>query len=298
MDDSCALQYYYFQLGERNGIIEKIKNFIRSRKYLKNKPSLSNIYDISLLESLKEFQRYKKLQIIDGSFNDETYAALGSEMSELQISSIRRVDSQGDVIVWLLSGKLGKIPFALGRPARVEQSDGNSANEKADNDLAKLLTQSGLVRAASAKGRESHFRLADGKVFTIHVYGDATGTAVTGLYLPKFFLHPIYEGGDTVSAKSESGEIIGIAHLRVSSQAELNKNYKSGKTNDAGSVYIGEIAGLKGDTSCYRHSHIHFFPSSAARQRIKNIKSGNSGFDEPTVANSKDLLDVRELLRR
>lgn len=55
MDISCALQFYYFQLGERNEIIEKIKTFMRSRKYLKNKPHPGNIYDISLLNALKEF---------------------------------------------------------------------------------------------------------------------------------------------------------------------------------------------------------------------------------------------------
>lgn len=298
MDNSCALQYYYFQLGERNQIIEKIKNFLRSRNYLKIKPNLGIIYDISLLESLKEFQRYKKLKIIDGSFNDETYTALGAEMSQTQISAIQNVDAQAEVISWLLRGKKGRIPFAIGKGTPVEKSNGNFADEKTDNDLASLLTQGGIVKAASAKGREQHFRLTDGKVFTIHVYGDITGTTVTGLYLPKFFSSPKYEGGDIVSATSKSGEVLGIAHLRVSSQVELDKNYKSGKVNGAGSIYIGEIAGIKGDTACYRHSHLHFFPSIAARQRIKNVKSANGGLTEPTVVNTNDLLDVRDLLRR
>lgn len=53
--DSCALQYYYFSLWERNEIIEYLKKVLRSFPYLKTKPSLGNIFDISLQNTLREF---------------------------------------------------------------------------------------------------------------------------------------------------------------------------------------------------------------------------------------------------
>lgn len=303
MDNSCALQYYYFQLGERNQIIEKIKFFLRSRRYLKIKPSHNNIYDVSLLESLKEFQRYKRLQITDGSFNDETYTALGSEMSESEIVAIRRVENATPVIDWLLSGKKGKPPtfYLQSRsPIETERSNGNPIDEETDRELAALFTKDGLVKAASvARGSDpsgnSHFRLADGKVYTIHIYGDEKGTKTTGVYLPKFFLPPKYTGSDTVIASTKTGEVLGIAHMRISSQAELDKNYGLSKLNDKGSRYIGEIAGTGGDGACYRHSHLHFYPNASSRNFIKILKSS---FNDPKSNVTQYLLDVRELLER
>lgn len=318
MNDSCALQYYYFQLGERNKIIEYFKNFLRSLKYLKNKPSVGHIFDISLQNSLKEFQQQKQLKIT-GFFNDETYAAIGAEMGEKRIQLMRKIEFEfsDSVLWWLLNGKKGiepKFRLQQGSSINSESSNGNPADEQADKDLAELLTdfktenlafdgqkvisRGGIVKAASVSnqgGRQLHFRLSDGKVYTIHIYGDRTGTAVTGIYLPKFFSKPIYEGKDTVIATIRTGEVLGIAHIRISSQAELDKNYSKNILNSKGSRYIGEIGGTGGDGGCYRHSHLHFFPSAKSRNFVKNYK--NSGSD-PTAMISTHLLDVRELLRR
>lgn len=96
-------------------------------------------------------------------------------------------------------------------------------------------------------------------------------------------------------ASTNKGEVLGIAHVRVSSQAELNANYKSGKVNAAGSKYIGKTAGIGGDSACYRHAHLHFFPNSAARMTIKERKAN---LRDPTKEDSNFLLDVRELLRK
>lgn len=297
MDITCALQFYNFQLGERNEMIGKIKDFLRTLKYLKNKPSKGIIFDTSLLATLTEFQRYKKLRFTDGAFNDETYAALGKEMTPKQIIEINKMDFS-IMIGWLLRGKpADKIPPNLSKKSVFEKSNGNPDDEKIDNELASLLTLNGIVRAASAdRGipERSHFKLTDGKVYTIHIYGDENGMSATGVYLPKFFSPPKYDGADIVTAITKKGEVLGIAHVRVSSQSELDRNYNSGKLNSLGSVYIGESAGFNGDTACYRHSHLHYFPNQAARSFIKNIK--NNG-DDPTIVHSKYLLDVRELLR-
>ena len=297
MDISCALQFYFFQLGERNQMIGKLKDFLRSLNYLKIKPSHGIIFDNSLLLALREFQHYNHLRVTDGYFNDETYLALGKEMSPAQLSEVSRFDSQR-IIRWLLQGKpAGEIPFIAKSP--FEKSNGNPDDERTDAELARLLTVNGIVRAASASRGDSkgdnHFRLSDGKIYTIHIYGDETGSTATSVYLPKYFSPPKYDGGDIVTATTKKGEVIGIAHIRVSSQFELNRNYNSGKVNSMGSKYIGETAGLNGDSVCYRHSHLHFFPNAAARLIIKNVKT--VGWD-PTVKDSKYLLDVRELLNR
>ena len=296
--DSCALQFYNFQLGERNEMIGKIKDFLRTLRFLKNKPSRSIIFDASLLSTLMEFQRYKHLQVTDGYFNEDTYAALGEEMSPEQISNISRSD--GNLIIgWLLMKKnAARVPFNLSRRSGVEIPNGNPEDEATDRKLANLLTSNGIVRAAGAvRGNPeiNHFKLPDGKIYTIHIYGDECGNSTTGVYLPKFFNPPKYDGTDTVIASTKKGEVLGLAHIRVSSQVELDENYNSGKVNGEGSKYIGECGGLNGDSACYRHSHLHFFPNMAARLIIKNKKIG---YSDPKAADSKYLLDVKELLQR
>lgn len=254
-----------------------------------------------MLETLKEFQRYKKLNVINGSFNDETYAALGSEMNELLFKSIRTSFNGTPVIDWLLRGKKGNPPtfyLTSKSPIDNEKSNGNPSDEQSDQELAKLLTAGGIIKAASVdRGGyqgNSHFRLSDGKVYTIHIYGDLTGTSVIGIYLPNFFLPPKYDGGDTVVATTKTGEVLGIAHVRVSSQAELDRNYRLNKSNSKGSRYIGDIGGTGGDGGCYRHSHLHFYPSVRSRNTIKNIKIGPN---EPSNIHTQHLLDVRDLLK-
>lgn len=224
-------------------------------------------------------------------------------MSEAQIIATKRnVFNANDILIWLLKGKKGNPPsFFLQQKSQIdnEKSNGNPIDEESDRELAKLLTKDGIIKAASVNRGgylgNSHFRLADGKVYTIHIYGDETGTKVTGIYLPSFFLPPKYEGGDTVTTATKTGEVFGIAHIRISSQAELNKNYNLNKLNDKGSRYIGDIAGIGGDGGCYRHSHLHLYPSATARNTIKSIKTD---YNDPTNNYTKYLLDVRELLKR
>ena len=312
MDISCALQFYYFILGERNDQIGKLKDFLRSLSYLTNKPSLGIIFDTNkpslgiifdntLLLTLTEFQRSKHLQTTDGSFNDETYAALGKEMTPEQKRIVIYNDPQQGMLKWLLEGKppTTSLSLTLSRKSHFEKSNGNAEDEAADKALAKLLTVNGIVKAASASGRgnaeSDHFRISDGKVYTIHIYGDENGISVTGIYLPKFFHAPIFAGVDTVTATTNKGEVLGIAHVRVSSQTELDANYKLNKLNALGSRYIGETGGYNGDGHCYKHSHLHFYPNMAARLTIKNRKVD---LRDPNISDSKFLLDVRDLLKK
>lgn len=298
MDISCAVQHYYLQLGEINSFVGLLKKFLRSRPYLKHKPSPGNIFDVSTQFNIKEFQQYKRLPVVSGYFNAETYAALGKEMTPQQISI---VSTNHPVLKWLLLGSpKGAIPFDISKGTRIETQNGNADDIKADQQLEQLLTKGGIVRAASVGNRgnyflnDTHFTLRDGKVFTIHIYGDPEGITTTGVYLPSFFNAPVYDGGDTVFAITQTKEVLGIAHLRVSSQSEVDRNYKSGKENEAGSKYVGEIGGIGGDSVCYRHAHLHFFPNAAARTRIKTLKS--NGYDDVELKHSKDVLDVRDLL--
>lgn len=301
--DSCAIRYYMFKPGDRNTVIAALKRFLQSRVYLKTGLKLTRTaeFDAPLQATLAEFQKYKKLSATDGTLNKETYAALGKEMTAVQL---RTVSTNHPSLKYLLmDGARDAMHPEMERGTLVEKSNGNPADEQADRELARLFTKDRIVRAVSGiraadRDGNSHFRLADGKVYTMHIYGDETGTEVTGIYLPRFLLNPTYDGGDTVYATTKAGEVLGIAHVRVSSQAQLDRNYNSGKVNAAGSRYIGDIAGTDGDSVCNRHSHLHFFPSAAARQRIKALKTGKDGSQDPTVANTKDLLDVRELLRR
>lgn len=302
MDISCGIEFYFFQLGERNSIIGKLKDYLRSLSYLKNKPTKGIIFDASLKAALTEFQRHKRLPVMDGSLNLETYAALGKEMTPQQIKHFAYNDLVPDTMKWLLSGQPPEnLPFIFSKKSGVEKSNGNAEDERVDGELARLLTSGGIIRAASAavntKDGNTHFRLAGNKVYTIHIYGDESGMSVTGIFLPKFLSNPKYNGGDTVTATTKTGEVLGIAHVRVSSQAELDRNYKSGRVNAAGSKYIGDTAGVDGDSACYRHSHLHFYPNAAARLRVKESKSVFLLAD-PTNKDNKDLLDVRELLKR
>lgn len=141
------------------------------------------------------------------------------------------------------------------------------------------------------------FRLGDSKVYTIHIYANESGVGTAGIYLPQGFGRPTFAGDGTIYAVHRSGMVIGITHLDVNSQKDVNRNYSSGRENGEGSRYIGNI-GTGGGSEGYRHVHAHLYPSLSARTTIKQIKSGGMGMRDPTVRDSRYLLDVRTLLRR
>lgn len=66
-------------------------------------------------------------------------------------------------------------------------------DENTDKELAKLLTQNGIVRAASASLRgnllSDHFRILGEKVYTIHIYGMKTEYLLRKFIYPNTLIH-------------------------------------------------------------------------------------------------------------
>lgn len=81
-------RHYLFEVGSSDILLFHLKEFLRSRPYLKNRPTRTSVFDASLQAALAEYQRYKRLRVADGTFNAETYAAIGGEMSAVQVGLI------------------------------------------------------------------------------------------------------------------------------------------------------------------------------------------------------------------
>lgn len=84
----CTIRWYLFKLKDRHYIISRLREFLRFRPYLKNKPPVSFDFDAALQTSLAEFQIYHRLKVTDGTLNEETWAAVGKEMSEAEFQQI------------------------------------------------------------------------------------------------------------------------------------------------------------------------------------------------------------------
>jgi len=84
----CSIRWYLFKIGDRHYIISRLKDFLHLRPYLKNKPLISFDFDVALQTSLAEFQKYHRLKITNGTLNEETWAAVGKEMSDAQFQQI------------------------------------------------------------------------------------------------------------------------------------------------------------------------------------------------------------------
>ena len=126
-------------------------------------------------------------------------------------------------------------------PPSVEQKidDSNSltrrVNDKSlisiDFSLAKIFTDSGIVIGASWYGNSvsEHHQFKDGKLHTIHIFGDNSGDTSAGVYIPKEFNDVSITSKDTVVAKNPTtGEVILIAHVKI---GEGKKGVKKIKEN-------------------------------------------------------------------
>lgn len=154
-----------------------------------------------------------------------------------------------------------------------------------DDELARIFGDCGaIVRGASALRGTPHFTTPDGRLHTVHLYGDPSGNRISGLYLPQGF-SARYEGGNNnqvVATNRQSGEVIVFAHVGgISSQRDLDRNLGSGRVNSAGSSYIGTIAGPNGAGAGYNHSHITIYGSAAGRQSIR-AQAGPEGINRIT----------------
>ena len=86
----CSVQWYLFKLKARHYIISRLREFLRFRLYLKSKPPVSFDFDGALQTSLVEFQTYHRLKVTDRTLNEETWAAVGAEMTDVEFQLIFR----------------------------------------------------------------------------------------------------------------------------------------------------------------------------------------------------------------
>lgn len=151
----------------------------------------------------------------------------------------------------------------------------------------------------------NHYKFSDGKVHTIHIYGNDAATADAGVYIPKDFNDVKITSEDTVVARNpRTGEVILIAHVKVGkSMKTLKKNMKTVREN--GTMYIGQIGGSGGEgdpkqKNRGRHSHLVLFPSESSRLEATRFKT-NLMKNIPTTADytpeiSKHLGDFRKFV--
>jgi hypothetical protein len=117
-------------------------------------------------------------------------------------------------------------------------------------------------------------------------------------FIPKAFSKMKYEAGGTVVATNPiTGEVIGVAHVQVSSQKQLNANLKKG-SNSAGSRFIGNTGGLGGHDPHNVHSHLTLFRSAESRRAAKAYKSRDGGSREYDSNVAIHLGDFRRLVGR
>lgn len=201
------------------------------------------------------------------------------------------------------------VTVAISEPADSQQAkqadpftkrNGNLSDEAVDNKLAEIFTKGGIVIGASSERNllpgDSHFRLTNGKLHTIHIFGDKSGVEVTGVYIPKEFSKVRYVGGGTVTATNpKTGEIIAASHINVYSQKNLEVNLRS--TNEMRSRYIGQIGGLGGEGVNDNHAHLSIYPSAASRLGALRYKGNqNNRLRDYDNSISPSLGDFRKLI--
>lgn len=102
----CTIRWYLFKLKHRHYIISRLREFLRLRPYLKNKPPVSFDFDAALQTSLAEFQTYHRLKVTDGTLNEETWAAVGAEMTD---GEFQQISAGHPTLEFLLRGQTAKI---------------------------------------------------------------------------------------------------------------------------------------------------------------------------------------------
>ena len=102
----CSVQWYLFKLKARHYIISRLREFLRFRLYLKSKPPVSFDFDGALQTSLVEFQTYHRLKVTDRTLNEETWAAVGAEMTDVEFQLI---SAAHPTLEYLLRGETAKL---------------------------------------------------------------------------------------------------------------------------------------------------------------------------------------------
>lgn len=83
---------YFFAPNAKSLIILHLKEFLNSRTYLAAKNNRTQIFDAEMQASLAEYQKYHRLTTQNGTFNQEVYAQIGKEMTDVQIDTIALYD--------------------------------------------------------------------------------------------------------------------------------------------------------------------------------------------------------------
>jgi hypothetical protein len=164
-----------------------------------------------------------------------------------------------------------------------------------DRQLASIFGGPGAVAAANGyepAALASQYPLyrgdllaADGHLirghlsYAMHLYGNAEGTADSGLYVPAGFTAHSAEPGPTDAAVTfyypRLGNLTDVT-LAVFHVAHFSlKGGVSPVITEDGRVRIGDIGGPGGSVAGYKHSHLEFYrgntglPSAAAREHLR-----------------------------
>lgn len=84
---------YFFKIGEQNYVVNRLREFLYSRFYIKTPPNkvCSNTFDASMRDMLAEYQKFHGLNKQNNVFNagsildEATYEQIGKEMTAVEI---------------------------------------------------------------------------------------------------------------------------------------------------------------------------------------------------------------------
>src|SRR5262245_26382519 len=97
MYPSC-MNRYMFDKGDNNRAILHLKQFLQTCPYVKNKPNYTAELDESFRIALSEFQRHHRLRAT-GGLDAKTYATIGGEMNDLQLSVVALHDPTFSLLI-------------------------------------------------------------------------------------------------------------------------------------------------------------------------------------------------------
>jgi len=182
-------------------------------------------------------------------------------------------------------------------------NNGNAEDIATDDELAKLFTNGGIVRAASSyrnsEGRDSHNRLANGLVHTLHVYANEAADKTTGLYAPKGWTVQWEGKGTVIMTHTGTGMVLNFYHVSQTKGGPAR--------NAAGSTYVGQIGGTGSERAGDRHAHGTLYKNRASRDTVekwrmeptKIIRANTPGFPRDINSSQVDhIRDLRVLLKR
>ena len=144
-------------------------------------------------------------------------------------------------------------------------NNGNAADIATDDELAKLFTNGGIVKAASShrnqKGKDTHYMLANGVVHTLHIYANEPADKTTGLYAPKGWTAKWAGKSTVIMTHTGTGMALNFYHV---------SNTPGGPAkNAAGSTYVGQIGGAGASRPGDKHSHGTLYKNEQSRNSVE-----------------------------